>query len=137
MEYISTLPGCAVGYHYKAFQWLNPFCIALAEVSPEVSVENHQRLLKPGKKLVHHKRPNPRKILCLHKKNEKSFQGFHIRTHWQKKNTKVDELAKAAAQKTPLPTYEFFQTIEDASIKTVEPEPRWINVIEWKTGEHL
>jgi hypothetical protein len=38
MEYLYTLLGCALGYHYKAFQWLNIVCIAPVEVSSEVSV---------------------------------------------------------------------------------------------------
>jgi hypothetical protein len=39
MEYLYTLPGCVLGYHYKSFQWLNLVCRAPAEVSPEVSVQ--------------------------------------------------------------------------------------------------
>jgi hypothetical protein len=42
MEYLYTLLGCALGYHYKTFQWLNLVCSAPAEVSPDVSVQNHQ-----------------------------------------------------------------------------------------------
>jgi hypothetical protein len=38
MEYLYTLLRCALGYHYKSFQWLNLVCSAPAEVSPEVSV---------------------------------------------------------------------------------------------------
>jgi hypothetical protein len=38
MEYLYTFLGCALGYHYKAFQWLNLVCNAPTEVSPEVSV---------------------------------------------------------------------------------------------------
>jgi hypothetical protein len=41
-EYFYTLLGCVLEYRYKAFQWLNLVCSALAEVSPEVSVQNHQ-----------------------------------------------------------------------------------------------
>jgi hypothetical protein len=41
-EYLYTLLGCALGYHYKAFQWLLLVCNTLAEVSLEVSVQNHQ-----------------------------------------------------------------------------------------------
>jgi hypothetical protein len=39
MEYLYTLLGCAIGYHYKAFKWLNLVCSAPTEVSPEVSVQ--------------------------------------------------------------------------------------------------
>jgi hypothetical protein len=38
-EYLYTLPGCALGYQYKAFQWLNLVCNAPTKVSPEVSVQ--------------------------------------------------------------------------------------------------
>jgi hypothetical protein len=38
MEYLYPLPGCVLGYHYKAFQCLNLVCSAPVEVSPEVSV---------------------------------------------------------------------------------------------------
>jgi hypothetical protein len=38
-EYLYTLSGYALGYHYKAFQWFNLVCSAPAEVSPEVSVQ--------------------------------------------------------------------------------------------------
>jgi hypothetical protein len=37
-EYLDTLPGCALRYHYKAFQWVHLVCSAPAEVSPEVLV---------------------------------------------------------------------------------------------------
>jgi hypothetical protein len=37
-EYLYTLPGCALRYHYKAFWWLLLVCSAATEVSPEVSV---------------------------------------------------------------------------------------------------
>jgi hypothetical protein len=41
-EYLYTLPRCALGYHYKTFQWLLLVCRAHVKVSPEVSVQNHQ-----------------------------------------------------------------------------------------------
>jgi hypothetical protein len=44
--------------------------------------------------------------------------------------TQVDDLAKAAARNSPIPIDVFFQVMEEASIKTVEPEPRLINIIE-------
>jgi hypothetical protein len=46
------------------------------------------------------------------------------------KNTKADDLAKAAARNTPMPTDVFFQVLEDASAKTVMLEPRVTNIIE-------
>jgi hypothetical protein len=39
IEYLYTLLGCALGYHYKAFQWLNLVCSAPTKVSPKVSVQ--------------------------------------------------------------------------------------------------
>jgi hypothetical protein len=39
MEYLYTLLGCALGYHYKAFQWLHLVCSVPAEISLEVSVQ--------------------------------------------------------------------------------------------------
>jgi hypothetical protein len=41
-EYLYTLLWCALGYHYKAFQYLLLVCSAPGEVSPEVLVQNHQ-----------------------------------------------------------------------------------------------
>jgi hypothetical protein len=38
-EYPYTLPGCALGHHYKVVQWFSPVCRIPAEVSPEVSVQ--------------------------------------------------------------------------------------------------
>jgi hypothetical protein len=52
------------------------------------------------------------------------------------KNSEAEDLAKVVAHNMPLPTDVFFQIILDASIKTVEPEPRIINIIEgedWRT----
>jgi hypothetical protein len=39
MVYFYTLPGCVLGHHYKAFQWLPLVCSVSAEVSPEVSIQ--------------------------------------------------------------------------------------------------
>jgi hypothetical protein len=46
------------------------------------------------------------------------------------KETKTPNLAKVAAHNTPMPADVFFQVIEEASVKTVTPEPRLINIIE-------
>jgi hypothetical protein len=45
------------------------------------------------------------------------------------KNAEADQLVKATAHNTPMPTDVFFQVVEDASIKTVSLEPRVINII--------
>jgi hypothetical protein len=55
--------------------------------------------------------------------------GFTIEYIERTKNSKAGELVKAAAHNTPLPADAFLQVISDASIKTVEPEPRVINLI--------
>jgi hypothetical protein len=45
------------------------------------------------------------------------------------KNIEADKLIKAAAHNTPLPSDVFLQTISNTSIKTIEPEPKVINII--------
>jgi hypothetical protein len=74
--------------------------------------------------------PTLEKYLGLIKRMENYFKWFIVEYIKRSKNTEVDELAKAAACNTPLPTDVFFQVIQDASIKTVESEPRLINAIE-------
>jgi hypothetical protein len=61
---------------------------------------------------------------------ENHFKGFTVEHIKRTKNTEVDELAKAAARKAVLPTNVFFQVIEYPSIKTAEPEPRVVNIIQ-------
>jgi hypothetical protein len=61
---------------------------------------------------------------------ENYFRGFTVEYIERNKNTDADNLAKAAARNTPIPTYVFFQVIEEASIKIVMLEPRLINIIE-------
>jgi hypothetical protein len=56
------------------------------------------------------------------------FMGFTIEHIESSKNTKATELAKAAARKTTLPPDVFFQIIENAYVKTVELEPRLVNI---------
>jgi hypothetical protein len=46
------------------------------------------------------------------------------------KNTEADDLAKVAAYNSPMPGDVFYQVLEDTSVKTVLPEPRFINIIE-------
>jgi hypothetical protein len=58
------------------------------------------------------------------------FKGFTIQHIERAKNTEADELAKAMVRKVVLPPDVFFQVIEDPSMKTVEPEPRMINVVQ-------
>jgi hypothetical protein len=61
---------------------------------------------------------------------ENNFKGFTLEFIERNKNAEADELVKATAQNTMFPTNVFFQTIEDASVKIVEPEPKLINAIE-------
>jgi ribonuclease HI len=60
------------------------------------------------------------------------FKGFTIEYIERTKNAKANELMKVMALNTPLPADIFFQVIFDTSIKTVEAEPRMINLIEGK-----
>jgi hypothetical protein len=71
---------------------------------------------------------NPREISSSSQKNGKKFKGFTIEYIYRNKNSEADELAKAAARNNPLPADVFSQTISDASIKTIEPEPKVINI---------
>jgi hypothetical protein len=61
---------------------------------------------------------------------ENYFKGFTVEYIERMKNTEADELARAAAKKAVLPPDVFFQVIEDPSVKTVEPEPRIVNIIQ-------
>jgi ribonuclease HI len=71
-----------------------------------------------------------KKYLALVRRMQNYFKGFTIEYNERNKNTEADEQVKVTARSTPLPTDVFFQIIEDASAKTVEPEPRLINAIE-------
>jgi hypothetical protein len=57
------------------------------------------------------------------------FKGFTLEYIDRNKNAEADELVKATARNTPLPANIFLQIISDASVKTIEPEPRVINII--------
>jgi hypothetical protein len=58
------------------------------------------------------------------------FKCFTVEYIDRNKNTEADELAKAAAHNTPLPADVFLQIISVTSIKTIELEPRVINIIQ-------
>jgi hypothetical protein len=73
---------------------------------------------------------NPGEIPSRCPKDGKNFKGFIAQQIERSKNTEVDELAKDGTMKAVLPLDAFFQVIEDPSIKTVEPEPRMINIIQ-------
>jgi hypothetical protein len=61
---------------------------------------------------------------------ENFFMGFTVQHIERTKNTKTDELEKTAAKKAVLPPDVFFHVIKDPSVKTIEPEPRMINIIQ-------
>jgi ribonuclease HI len=73
------------------------------------------------------------KYLALVRRMENYFKGFMMQYIEKNKNTEADDLAKVTARNTLMPADVFFQVIEGASVKTVMPEPRLINIIE---GEH-
>jgi ribonuclease HI len=73
--------------------------------------------------------PTLKKYLLLVWRMENFFKGFIVEYIDRNKNVKVDELAKVVARNTPLPVDVFLQIISDASIKTVDPEPRVINIV--------
>jgi hypothetical protein len=70
------------------------------------------------------------KYLALIRRMENYFRWFSVEHIDRNKNTEADELAKAVARKTALPPNVFFQTIKNSSVKTIEPEPRMVNVIQ-------
>jgi hypothetical protein len=73
--------------------------------------------------------PTLEKYLALVRRMGKKFKGFTIEYIDRNKNSEADELAKAATRNNPLPVDVFLQTIIDASIKTIELEPKVINII--------
>jgi ribonuclease HI len=74
--------------------------------------------------------PTLQRYLALIIRMENYFKGFTVEHIERDKNVEADELAKAAAHNTPLSTDVFLQVISDASIKTVDLEPRVINLIQ-------
>jgi ribonuclease HI len=73
--------------------------------------------------------PTLERYIALARRMKSYFKGFTIEYIERAKNTEADELAKAVASNTPLSTDVFLQVIPDVSIKTVELEPRVINLI--------
>jgi hypothetical protein len=85
---------------------------------------------RTNRKRMHHQRAHPRKIPGFGQKNGKFSKGFTVEYIDRNKNTEADEHAKVVARNTPLPADVFLQIILDALIKTIETEPRVINIIE-------
>jgi ribonuclease HI len=76
--------------------------------------------------------PTLEKYLSLVRRMDNIFKGFTVEYIDRSKNSEADELTKAAARNTPLPTDVFLETISDASIKTIESEPIVMNIIQGK-----
>jgi hypothetical protein len=74
--------------------------------------------------------PTLEKYLALVQKLENYFKGFTVEYIERNKNTKADDLAKAAACNISILADIFFHVLEDASVKTVVSVPRLINIIE-------
>jgi hypothetical protein len=70
------------------------------------------------------------RYLAAVRRMERFFKGFTVQYIERAKNTEVDQLAKVAANKAVLPPDVLFQVVQDPSMKTVEPEPRMINVVQ-------
>jgi hypothetical protein len=79
---------------------------------------------------MHSQGTNPREISSSSQKNGIFFKGFTIQYIDRNKNSEADELVKAVTRNNPLPADVFSQSISDASIKTIESEPRVINIIQ-------
>jgi ribonuclease HI len=70
------------------------------------------------------------RYLAVVRRMKRFFKGFTVQYIERTKNEEADELAKAAAKKAVIPPEVFFHIIEDHSVKTVEPEPRMVNIIQ-------
>jgi hypothetical protein len=74
--------------------------------------------------------PTLNRYLVIVRRMENYFKGFTIKYIERTKNGEADELAKAVSRNTSLPTDVFFHVMLDAYIKTIEVEPRVINLIQ-------
>jgi hypothetical protein len=74
--------------------------------------------------------PTLERYLATIKRMDNYFKGFIVEYIERAKNTEADELSKAVTSISALQPDVFFQTIKNPSIKTVEPEPRMVNIIE-------
>jgi ribonuclease HI len=70
------------------------------------------------------------RYLALIRRMENYFRRFSVEYIERAKNTEADKLVKTATRITTLPPDVFFQTLEDSSVKIVEPETRIVNVIQ-------
>jgi hypothetical protein len=74
--------------------------------------------------------PTLEKYLALVRRMENYFKGLTVEFIERNKNTEADDLAKSSARNTSMPPDVFYQVLEDASVKTVLPKHRLINIIE-------
>jgi hypothetical protein len=74
--------------------------------------------------------PTLERYLAPVQRMESYFKGFTVEYIECNKNAKANDLVKVAAHNTAMHVDVFFQVLEDASVKTVLPEPRVINIIE-------
>jgi hypothetical protein len=74
--------------------------------------------------------PTLEKYLLLVRRMENFFKAFPVGYIGRNKNAEADEPAKAATHNTPLSANVFLQITSDASIQTVELEPRVINIVQ-------
>ena len=74
--------------------------------------------------------PTLERYLDQVRRMETFFKGFTVEFIERSKNSKADELAKAAAKNTCIPPDVFFQIMKDPSIKTIDQEPKMIHPIE-------
>jgi hypothetical protein len=81
---------------------------------------------------MHSEGTNPQKIFSSSQNNGIFFKGFTIKYIDRNKNSEDAELMKVAACNNPLPADVFLQTVTNALVKIIEPEPRVINTIQGK-----
>jgi ribonuclease HI len=74
--------------------------------------------------------PALERYLALVRRMDNYFKGFTVEYIERTKNAEANELVKATACNSLVPANIFFQVLEDASIKTVLPKPKIINIIE-------
>jgi hypothetical protein len=74
--------------------------------------------------------PALERYMTLIRRMENDFKGFTVEYIEWSKSIEANELVKAAARNMPLPADVFLQVISHASIKTVELEPKTINLIQ-------
>ena len=82
------------------------------------------------------KEPEFVKYLMAVRRMEKHFTGFSLRHVARDENTKVDELAKAAAQNLTLPLDVFVQALTIKAIKVKKDHPAALHVIsseDWRS----